>query len=166
MVDDVMEKRRSKVTPEHQEEARKLRAIWERESPRLKAASLGTQEAFGLHYDIGNQAAVGFFLSGRTPLSLKAAVAFARGLGCGVSDFSERLAKQLRPGETAPPPSTVAGRVGVIGQVMQELDGGRQRFLLAFAEQIRGPMGAELIDFLKRLPPRIEPPSGQPDRDP
>lgn len=166
MVEEVMEKRRSKVTPEHLEEARKLKAIWDRERPRLKAASLGTQEAFGHHYDIGNQSAVGFFLNGQAPLSLKAAVAFARGLGCAVSDFSDRLARQLRPGEIAPPPSTVAGRVEMIGQIMQDLDGDKQRFLLAFAEQIRGPMGAELIDFLKRLPPRIEPPIGQPDRDP
>lgn len=159
MVDVDMEKRRSKVTPEHAEEARKLRDLWEREKPRLQAAGLGTQDAFGDHYGIGNQAAVGHFLKGKTPLSLKAAVAFARGLGCGVADFSERLAKQLRPGDVAPPPSTVAGRIEMLGQVMLDLDEPKQRFLLAFAEQVRGPQGDDLIDFLKRLPPRIEPPT-------
>lgn len=161
-----IEKRRSKVTPEHRAEAEKLRELWEREKPRLQAAGLGTQDAFGDHFDIGNQAAVGHFLKGNTPLSLKAAIAFARGLGCGVSDFSARLAKQMRPGGSPPPPSTVAGRVEMIGQIMEDLDGDKQRFLLAFAEQVRGPMGAELIDFFKRVPPRIELPSAQPDRDP
>ena len=160
-----MEKRRSKVTPEHLEEARLLRELWEREKPRLQQIDLGSQEAFGLHYEIGNQAAVGHFIGGRAPLSLKAAIAFARGLGCGVADFSPRLAKQMRPGETAPPASSVAGRVEMIGQIMQDLDSEKQRFLLAFAEQVRGPRGAELIDFLKRLPPRIESPTGQPERD-
>lgn len=165
MVDVDMEKRRSKVTPEHAEEARRLRELWEREKPRLQAAGLGTQDAFGDHYGIGNQAAVGHFLNGKAPLSLKAAVAFARGLGCGVADFSPRLAKQLKPGEVAPPPNTVAGRIEMLAQVMLDLDESKQRFLLAFAEQVRGPRGADLIDFLKRLPPRIDPPIAGPDDD-
>lgn len=71
--------RRGKVTAENAEEARKLKAIWMREQPRLQAAGVGTQEKFGQEFSIGNQAAVGFFLNGKTALSLKAGLAFARG---------------------------------------------------------------------------------------
>lgn len=91
------EKRRGKVTDEHREEARKLLAIWHREQPRLKAAGYGSQAAFGEQFEIGNQAAVGFFLNGKTALSPKAAAGFARGLRCRIEDFSPRLAKLLEP---------------------------------------------------------------------
>jgi hypothetical protein len=93
--------KQSKVTAEHEEEARKLLVIWKREQPRLATLGYGTQESFGLEFKIGNQAAVGFFLNGKTPLSPKAAVAFARGLGCKVADFSPRLAELLNQNSTA-----------------------------------------------------------------
>lgn len=97
------ENKRGKVTPENIEEAAKLKAIWN--SPEGKnaraAADCISQEAFGAAYEIGNQAAVGFFLNGKTALSLKAAMAFARGLGCKVDDFSPRLARLIRPSQGA-----------------------------------------------------------------
>lgn len=158
MAEDTTDNRRSTVTAEHEEEARLLSEIWKREKPRLALIELGTQEAFGQHYDIGNQAAVGFFLNGKTAISLKAAVAFARGLGCAVADFSPRLAKQLTPGEILPPPSTSAGRAEMVAEIIRALNPDRQKFLLAFAEQLRGPRGGELIEFLRRLPPRIDEP--------
>lgn len=79
--------RKSKVTAEHEEEARLLKAIWDR-------TAHDGQAVFGERYEIGNQSAVGQFLRGITPLSLKAAAGFARGLGCAVGDFSPRLAAQ------------------------------------------------------------------------
>jgi hypothetical protein len=87
--------RSSKVTDEHRTEAAKLRAIWQRQLFALRQVGAGTQESFGAKYGIGNQAAVGFFLNGKTPLSLKAALGFARGLGCSVQEFSPRLAAQI-----------------------------------------------------------------------
>lgn len=81
------------LTSENLEEAARLRAIWEREMPRLKAEGVGSQEAFGRAFGIGVQAAVGFFLSGRAALSAKAAAGFARGLRCRIEDFSPRLAR-------------------------------------------------------------------------
>jgi hypothetical protein len=80
--------RKAKVTEETREESRKLLELW-------KSRPRPTQAEFGEMYDIGNQSAVGHFLHGRTPLSAKAAVGFARGLNCRVADFSFRLAKQL-----------------------------------------------------------------------
>jgi hypothetical protein len=93
--------RRGKVTDEHRQEAAKLKALWEDAKARLKAAGYGSQEAFGQEFNIGNQAAVGFFLNGKTALSLKAATGFARGLHCQIEDFSPRLAEQLRQAQQA-----------------------------------------------------------------
>ena len=82
-----MTDRKAKVTDEHREEAMRLAALWEtRAHP--------SQAIFGEQYEIGSQSAVGQFLRGDTPLSLKAAAGFASGLGCKISDFSTRLARQ------------------------------------------------------------------------
>lgn len=74
------------MTDEHRAEARRLTELWE---TRLHE----TQALFGERYEIGGQSAVGQFLRGEVPLSLKAATGFARGLKCQISDFSPRLAK-------------------------------------------------------------------------
>lgn len=90
--------RKGKVTPENEEEARKLRQIWDA----AKAfGRVGSQESFGALYGIGNQAAVGFFLNGKTALSMKAAIGFAKGLDCQVAEFSPRLAKEIEDIRTA-----------------------------------------------------------------
>lgn len=81
------------ITPEHEEEARKLRALWDGTYAQRKERNLHSQEAFGTEYGIGNQAAVSFFLKGSAALSLKAARGFAAGLGCKIEDFSPRLAE-------------------------------------------------------------------------
>lgn len=100
--------RRGRVTPEHLEEARRLRAIWQAKKPELEASGVGTQEAFGDRFGIGNQAAVGFFLNGKTALSAKAAAGFARGLGVPIAAFSPRLAALLeQPGAVAAAPASV-----------------------------------------------------------
>lgn len=99
---ETQDHRRGRVTAEHLEEARKLKAIWQATKPQRDARGVGTQEAFGHFYGVGNQAAVGFFLNGKTALSLKAAAAFARGLGCEVRDFSPRLAALLGQEDVAP----------------------------------------------------------------
>ncbi len=86
------DEKRGKVTDEHREEARLLKAIWDSTYEERKASGLHAQGAFGSEYSIGGQAVVGFFLSGHTALSLKAARGFAKGLNCRISDFSQRLA--------------------------------------------------------------------------
>lgn len=82
------DQKKAKVTPETKAESERLKAIWLRTSDRL------SQAEFGEKFDIGSQSAVTLFLNGRTPLSLKAARGFAKGLGCAISEFSERLAKE------------------------------------------------------------------------
>lgn len=79
------------TTFETADEAEKLRALWaSNESGRLPQAQ------FGEVYDIGGQSAVANFLNGRSPLSMKAAIGFARGLGVPIEDFSPRLAAEAR----------------------------------------------------------------------
>jgi transcriptional regulator with XRE-family HTH domain len=79
--------RRAKVTPETKEESRRLAELWAtRPHP--------SQAEFGETYGIGNQSAVGQFLRGDVPLSLKAARGFALGLGVTIEQFSPRLAAE------------------------------------------------------------------------
>ena len=72
----------------YQEEAARLRAIWDATPNRP------SQAEFGEKFDVGGQSAVNNFLRGASPLSLKAAAGFARGLGVPISQFSTRLADQ------------------------------------------------------------------------
>lgn len=85
-----MAKRQVKITPETLAESAKLRAIWEEKKTALNLR----QAQFGEQHGIGTQSAVGQFLRGETPISMDAAIGFARGLGVQISDFSERLASQ------------------------------------------------------------------------
>jgi len=54
-----------------------------------------SQMDFGAKYGIGSQGMVWQYLHAHRPLNIKAAVAFARGLGLKVSDFSPTLAGQI-----------------------------------------------------------------------
>lgn len=82
-----MTERKAKVTEEHRQEAALLNQLWE-------TRSHPSQAVFGEQYEVGSQSAVGQFLRGDTPLSLKAAAGFASGLNCKISEFSPRLAAQ------------------------------------------------------------------------
>ena len=82
-----LDNRKAKVTPETILESERLFKIWESTEPKPSQAD------FGETYDIGSQSAVSGFLKGKTPLSLKAARGFAKGLQCQISEFSERLAQ-------------------------------------------------------------------------
>lgn len=53
------------------------------------------QAAFGAEYKIGNQGYVWQLLNGRRPLNIKAAQAFATGLGITIDEFSPTLAAQI-----------------------------------------------------------------------
>lgn len=72
----------------YQEESARLRAIWDATPNRP------SQAEFGEKFDIGGQSAVNNFLRGTSPLSLKAAAGFARGLQVPIAQFSTRLAEQ------------------------------------------------------------------------
>lgn len=78
--------RKAKITPETRAESARLKEIWDRSN------NIPSQSVFGEANGIGGQSAVTSFLNGKTPISLKAARGFAKGLGCSIADFSPRLA--------------------------------------------------------------------------
>jgi len=76
------------ITPETMAESARLKVLWDNRENKL------SQAEFGEKYEIGNQSAVSQFLNGKVQLNLKVALSFAKGLGCQISDFSTRLAKE------------------------------------------------------------------------
>jgi len=76
------------ITPETMAESARLKVLWDNREDKL------SQAEFGEKYEIGNQSAVSQFLNGKVQLNLKVALSFAEGLGCQISDFSIRLAKE------------------------------------------------------------------------
>lgn len=136
---DTSDAKKAKISDENRQESQALAEIWARTQAARDAANVGSQEAFGAEFGIGNQAAVGHFLRGRSAISLKAAEAFARGLGCTVDDFSPRLAAEIRrlaavvrtssnvesaPGTQGPSPS-IAEALDVICETLTSLTGMR-----------------------------------------
>lgn len=81
--------RRAVVTEDHKAESARLLAIW-------NSKKHGSQAEFGELFQIGSQSAVAQFLSGKAPISLKAARGFAKGLGCKIGDFSPRLDQEAQ----------------------------------------------------------------------
>ena len=74
-------------------EAKTLMALW---NAARTAGAVGPQDQVGETYEIGSQSAVGQFLRGDKPLSLKAACGFAAALRCTLADFSPRLAAEAQ----------------------------------------------------------------------
>jgi transcriptional regulator with XRE-family HTH domain len=72
------------------EESARLRKLWNDDPAQI------SQAEFAETYDIGGQSAVANFLHGRSLLSLKAGLGFARGLGVELEQFSPRLAAEAR----------------------------------------------------------------------
>lgn len=149
--------RRGKITEEHAEEARKLFAIWEATYAARKEQGVHTQEAFGERFEIGNQAAVGFFLHGKTALSLKAARGFAKGLGVDIATFSPRLAAEAaKIAEFAPADSEdfidvkrvdvrVSAGNGAVGQLEEVI--GNLKFSRSFLRNCGvSPSSARVVD--------------------
>jgi len=69
------------------DDATRLKQIFER--------SEYTQEAFGIEYNIGNQAMVGQYLNAKRPLNLAAVGKFANGLKVNIDAISPTLAAQI-----------------------------------------------------------------------
>ena len=105
------EYKRGVVTDENREESRRLRLLWDERANRM------SQAEFGQTFEIGSQAAVGHFLNGHAAISMKAAKGFARGLGCDISAFSQRLSQEatdlLAVSGSAPPTPPAREPVGV-----------------------------------------------------
>ena len=81
-------KRSKPPTEEHIAESQRLHAIW-------KEKTTLSQTQFGKQYALGIQSYVHQCLTGKTILTLKAGIAFARHLNCHLSEFSPRLDDEL-----------------------------------------------------------------------
>lgn len=86
----------SKPEPSQQEDAARLRALYEtyRTDGGLK------QEDFAPKYGLKSQSNMGHYLHGRRPLNLRAAIGFARGLTTAIEAFSPTIAAEIE--EAAP----------------------------------------------------------------
>lgn len=123
--------RRAKVTPETRADAARLKHMWEaRLAPRL------SQAEFGELFDIGNQSAVGQFLRGEVPLSLKAAKGFAKGLGCSVGEFSPSLAKEAAQIAELVPLDSLPPEVVDLARDIYRLPQRERRRVIAMCRQI------------------------------
>jgi hypothetical protein len=121
-----MSNRAAKITPEHLEESKRLRALWDAKEGKP------SQAAFGHDYGIGGQAAVWRFLNGRDPLSMKAAIGFAKGLGCDISAFSPRLAAEAAAAAAVSKPAAKS-KTGAIPNLL-ELAEQEAQLLLMFRD--------------------------------
>lgn len=110
------------MTPETQEESKRLARLW-------ATRSHPTQAVFGEVYGIGNQSAVGQFLRGEVPLSLKAARGFAIGLGVRLEDFTPRLAAEAAAISSMVPGGALHPEVAVLAHDINQLPE-RQRELV------------------------------------
>ncbi len=89
------ESRKSKVTVTNEREATALKTLFEaHQQAKLESGVRVTQASFGADNHIGSQGLVTQYLNAKIPLNLRVAVAFAKGLRCEVSAFSERLAAE------------------------------------------------------------------------
>jgi hypothetical protein len=86
-----MKKAKKTHTPEQQHEAERLNAIFQARKDEFGYS----QDTFARENGLKSQQVVWQYLHGYMPLNLAAAVKFAHGLLCSVSDFSPRIAKEI-----------------------------------------------------------------------
>lgn len=77
------------------DDADRLKALFDKREPKI------SQSEFGSQFDLGTQGMVSQYLLARRPLNIKAATAFARGLGVAVVDFSPTIASQINEASQA-----------------------------------------------------------------
>ena len=120
------------------EDAARLKQIFER--------SEYTQEAFGIEFDIGNQAMVGQYLNARRPLNLAAAGKFAYGLKVTIDEISPNLAAQIRSLSTLLTPEDagyrpVSKRAEVAARIVNAMSSAQQDKAIKIVTALAEPEG-------------------------
>jgi len=111
----LLQMKKEKVLEEWQiADARNLRQLFDARLETVAEGKLISQMEFGAKYGIGSQGMVWQYLNAHRPLNIKAAAAFARGLGVSVAEFSPTLAQQIEDA------ADVAQDVPNIGLVAQD----------------------------------------------
>lgn len=103
------------LTEEQKADADRLLALWEawQDARKLRGDSYISQGKFADTHGLGTQGNLWQYTHGKTPLNIRAAVAFAEGLGCKIEDFSPTLAAQADEigSHVAPKPSPFASLI-------------------------------------------------------
>lgn len=98
------------IEPWQQEDAARLRGIFEAKKAEAKRQGERlTQESFAESSGIASPNMVWQYLAGHRPLNIKAASAFAKGLGVSVGDFSPTWAAQISAAAQVAAPSATPG---------------------------------------------------------
>ena len=71
------------------EDAQRLKSLFDAREPKI------SQAEFGAKFEIGSQGMVWQYVAARRPLNIKAATAFARGLGVNVEEISATIAAEI-----------------------------------------------------------------------
>lgn len=85
------------LTPPQLEDAARLKKIFEkwqaqRKESKVAASQEAATDALALDF---NQSSISQYVNGGIPLNQKAAVKFARGLGCTIAEFSPSIAAEI-----------------------------------------------------------------------
>lgn len=135
-------------------ESQLLRAIWEQEERE-------PQEVFAARHNIGSQSMMAQYLNGKRPLNLQAAIAFSRGLGVKIGDFSPRIAAMVReaiPHTENVQPVTLSATAAYILEALGDMDEiGRAR-LEGFAASLRKEAHTD-ADIERKMPGTLRKPS-------
>lgn len=85
-----MSKKTPALQPWQVEDAKRLDRLYQGKKEKI------SQDKFGADFGLGTQGMVSQYLKARRPLNIKAAEAFARGLGVKIEEFSPNLAEQIK----------------------------------------------------------------------
>lgn len=78
------------LEPWQVEDAKRLKELYDKAIPQKMSQAL-----FGATYEIGSPGMVWQYISAHRPLNIRAAVSFAKGVGCKIEDFSPTIASEI-----------------------------------------------------------------------
>ena len=106
-------KTNKRVVPEWEQDAIRLKELFEQRSNKL------TQTAFGKKHGIGTQGMMSQYLNGKAPLTKSAANKFAIGLGVSIAEFSPRLSGSMANANMTRVPVTIQLKPEIRGKMIQ-----------------------------------------------
>lgn len=88
-------KRKPTIEDWQVQDAKRLSDLWEKKYSNGRSQGDLAAQAADLGIDLGNQANISHYMTGKQPLNFRVAVGFARVWGCRVDAFSPRLARTM-----------------------------------------------------------------------